>query len=321
MSTTHDIPLVRFLARAGIGSRRYCDNLIALGRVTLNSAPATPGARVVPGRDQIRVNGSIIEEAPVLLYYLVYKPKGYLVSDSDPENRPLARDLLPDLGMRMFPVGRLDFQTEGALMFTNDGLWADRVAHPRNTIPKTYLAKVRNIPSRTTLQRWLAGIRDQGQILKAREAVIERTTGRNAWVRITLTGGANRQVRRMGEATGHPVVKLIRLSIGDVHLKDMKPGDVRELTVREVKSFLRKNFAESTPSSPESDSRSNPKTPRKIVRQPMSEKRSARSLHADPPTRHRSATASPRKRTDQGKAPRRPPEQPSNHPDRSRKRR
>jgi len=137
----------------------------------------------------------------------------------------------------MFPVGRLDFQTEGAILYTNDGIWANDIAHPSNTIPKTYLAKVRNIPTRSILQRWVKGIRDDGQLLKAESVTLERTTGKNAWIMITLTGGANRQVRRMGRATGHPVVKLIRLSIGDIKLDTLKPGEYRELTNKEIKSF------------------------------------------------------------------------------------
>ncbi|MCD4655754.1 rRNA pseudouridine synthase [bacterium] len=230
-------PLVRFLSQAGFGSRRHCDNLIANGVVTVNSEIAQTGCRVRPGNDTIKVKGEIAEEPPVLLYLLLNKPKGYLVSDSDPENRLLAKDLLPDFHMRMFPVGRLDFQTEGAILYTNDGIWANDIAHPSNTVPKTYLAKVRNIPSRSTLQRWTTGINDQGQLLKARSISIERTTGKNAWLLVTLTGGANRQVRRMGQATGHPVVKLIRLSIGGIELGTLTPGESRELTAKEIKSI------------------------------------------------------------------------------------
>lgn len=237
MKNTADIPLVRFLAQAGLGSRRYCDSLIQDGAVTINGKVATAGERVRPGVDAVKVNGEIADQPPVLLYLLLNKPKGYLVSDSDPEGRPLAKELLPDFNMRLFPVGRLDFQTEGALLYTNDGLWANNIAHPRNTVPKTYLAKVRNIPTRATLKRWTDGIRDKGQVLKATQISIEKKTQTNAWLMITLTGGANRQVRRMGQATGHPVVKLIRISVGDVNIDDLQVGETRDLTVKEVKSF------------------------------------------------------------------------------------
>lgn len=253
MKTHESIPLVRFLAMAGHGSRRHCDSLITSGYVTVNDTVAGPGTRVVPGRDVVKVRGEVAAEPPVYIYLLLNKPKGYLVSDSDPENRPLAKDLLPDFKMRMFPVGRLDFQTEGAILFTNDGLWADAIAHPRNRIPKTYLAKVRNIPTRSTLDRWLKGVRDKGQTLKASRVSIEKVTKKNAWLKITLTGGANRQVRRMGRSTGHPVVKLIRLSIGSVDIGTLKPGESRELNPREIKQLKNPDPPQPAPARQRSD--------------------------------------------------------------------
>ncbi|MBN1879967.1 rRNA pseudouridine synthase [bacterium] len=234
MKNNSDYPLVRFLATTGFGSRRSCDDLIKSGRVKVNGDTAGHGIRIQPGVDIVTVDDEKVDLPPIFIYLLLYKPKGYLVSDSDPENRPLAKDLLPDFNMRLFPVGRLDFQTEGAILYTNDGLFANDIAHPRNSIPKTYLAKVRNIPARETLIRWRKGIRDDNQLLKALDVSIEKTTHQNAWLRVTLTGGANRQVRRMGKATGHPVVKLIRLSIGNLAIGTLKPGEYRELTTREI---------------------------------------------------------------------------------------
>lgn len=238
MNKTVDIPLVRYLAMTGHGSRRACDELISNGRVSVNDTVATHGIRVIPGKDIVCIDNEPVEYPPVFIYLLLNKPKGYLVSDSDPENRPLAKDLLPDFKLRLFPAGRLDFQTEGAIIYTNDGLFTNKIAHPRNNIPKTYLAKVRNIPDSSTLNRWITGIRDNNQILKAMNVQIEKTTRQNAWLRVTLTGGVNRQVRRMGQATGHPVVKLIRLSIGDLNLGNLQPGESRELTRREIKSLM-----------------------------------------------------------------------------------
>ncbi|MGB3976121.1 MAG: pseudouridine synthase [bacterium] len=237
MKRTTDIPLVRYLALTGQGSRRMCDNLILEGRVRVNDTIARPGMRVIPDIDTVLLDNEIVQYPPVFIYLLLYKPKGYLVSDSDPENRPLAKSLLPDFGMRLFPVGRLDFQTEGAILYTNDGLFANQIAHPRNRIQKTYMAKVRNIPTSKTLHRWTAGIKDQKQILKALDVRIEKTTKQNAWLRVVLTGGYNHQVRRMGQATGHPVVKLVRLSIGKIDLTGLKPGQYRELNRSEIKSF------------------------------------------------------------------------------------
>jgi 23S rRNA pseudouridine2605 synthase len=255
MKRTIDIPLVRFLAMTGFGSRRVCDDLIKTSRVRVNDALAGHGVRVTPGVDHVQIDGKTVEYPPVFLYILLYKPRGYLVSDSDPENRPLAKNLLPDYAMRLFPVGRLDFQTEGAILYTNDGLFANRIAHPRNQIPKTYLAKVRNIPTEATLQRWRSGIRDQKQLLRALDVKIEKITRRNAWLKVTLTGGVNRQVRRMGTATGHPVVKLIRLSIGHLNLGSLNPGDHRELHPKEIHSLLHFKPSENPP---------HPGTPKRI---------------------------------------------------------
>lgn len=240
MKKNPEYPLVRFLATAGFGSRRDCDAMIEAGRVKVNGETAGHGIRIRPGVDSVTIDNDRVDLPPMFIYLLLYKPRGYLVSDSDPENRPLAKDLLPDYSLRLFPVGRLDFQTEGAILYTNDGLFANEIAHPRNRTPKTYLAKVRNIPKTETLARWRKGIRDENQLLKALDIVIEKTTGQNAWLRVTLTGGANRQVRRMGQATGHPVVKLIRLSIGNLSLGSLKPGESRELTKKEINAL--RNF-------------------------------------------------------------------------------
>ncbi len=237
MRKTSEMPLVRFLAKSGLGSRRYCDTLISEGRVQINGKPARVGSKINSVKDQVTVDGVPVMEPPEHLYILLNKPRGYLVSDSDPEGRPLARELLPDFNMRIFSVGRLDFQTEGAILFTNDGIWANSVAHPSRKAPKTYLAKVRGIPSKKTLDRWVSGIRDGKNFLKASSVTIEKTTRKNAWLRVVLTGGVNRQVRRMGIATGHPVVKLIRISIGNIALGDLPPGRFRYLTKREIREF------------------------------------------------------------------------------------
>ncbi|MBN1355524.1 rRNA pseudouridine synthase [bacterium] len=233
-----EIPLVRYLATCGFGPRRACDRLIQSGRVRINGKPAGAGSRLVPGRDEVDVDGQPAQIPPENIYLLLNKPRGYLVSDNDPEGRPLAKDLLPGLGTRLFPVGRLDFQTEGAILFTNDGVWANRIAHPRNQIPKTYLAKVRRIPSQETLKRWKTGIRDGNAILKTLDVKIESKTRSNAWLKVTLTGGVNRQVRRMGLATGHPVVKLIRIAIGPVELGTLTRGRFRHLHIWEIRSLI-----------------------------------------------------------------------------------
>ncbi len=237
MSNGEKIPVVRFLALSGMGSRRECHEMIQSKRVTVNDQPADSGTPVDPDKDSVKIDGEVIAASTEFIYILLNKPRGYLVSDSDPEGRPLAKDLLPDFGVRLFSVGRLDFQSEGMLLFTNDGLWADRIAHPRNRVLKTYLAKVRNVPSPETLRRWITGIRQDRQIMKAEDVRIHKTTGQNAWLLVTLSGGVNRQVRRMGRATGHPVVKLLRIAVGNVFLGDLPPAHFRFLEPREIKAL------------------------------------------------------------------------------------
>ncbi|MBN1550415.1 rRNA pseudouridine synthase [bacterium] len=230
-----DIPLNRYLASCGLGPRRYCDNLIREGRVYVNGDAAVPGMRIHTGKDSVTVDDKSVFPPPEYIYILLNKPKGYLVSDFDPEGRHLAKDLLPDFKMRLFPVGRLDYQTEGAILYTNDGVWANKIAHPRHEIPKTYLAKVRGIPSKAVLDMWIRGIRTEGRLLKALSVRIEKRTAKNVWLRITLSGGVNRQIRRMGLATGHPVVKLVRISIGSVSVEKIPPGSFRHLTPSEIR--------------------------------------------------------------------------------------
>ena len=237
MSNALEMPLIRYLAMSGIGSRRFCDKLIQEGRVSVNGIVAGNAVRIIPDKDRILIDGAPTLLAPEMLYILLNKPRGFIVSDNDPEGRPLARTLLPEIGMRLFPVGRLDFQTEGAILFTNDGIWANKIAHPRNKIPKMYLAKVRHVPRKEELEQWTRGIKDQGQILRAERVELDHVTRANAWSKVTLTGGVNRQVRRMGDASGFPVVKLIRIAIGDIQLGTLKSGENRFLTPREVRSL------------------------------------------------------------------------------------
>jgi len=221
------------------------------------------GMRVRPGIDRVMVDGFSVEPAPEFLYIALNKPKGYLVSDSDPEGRPLAKDLLPDFSMRLFPVGRLDFQSEGLLLYTNDGVWANRISHPRNRVVKTYEVKVRNIPKPETLKQWINGVFDNGEKLKALSVRVIRVTGKNAWLEVILSGGVNRQVRRMGDATGHPVLKLIRKSIGNLELGNLKPGEFRFLNPSEIKSLVSRTAQKPPPRNRRSIRQASPRTRRR----------------------------------------------------------
>lgn len=231
----HDHPgerLQKVLARRGIGSRRACEELIAAGRVTVNGAVAVLGQRVDPARDRIAVDGVPVAVAPGLVYWLLNKPRGVVTTASDPQGRPTVVDLVPR-EPRVFPVGRLDADTEGLLLLTNDGDLAHRLTHPRYGVPKTYLAEVAGVPSDGDLARLRRGVvLDDGPTAPARVARLAPRL-----LRITIHEGRNRQVRRMCEAIGHPVLRLVRTHIGPVSDPRLPPGAWRPLTPAELRAL------------------------------------------------------------------------------------
>jgi 23S rRNA pseudouridine2605 synthase len=221
--------LQKVLARAGIGSRRACEELIADGRVTVNGDVATLGARVDPEHDEIEVDGSLVPVAEGLVHYLLNKPAGVVTTLADPEGRPTVADLVPP-SPRVFPVGRLDADTEGLLVVTNDGPLAHRLTHPSFGIEKEYVALVAGDPRPADLRALRKGVAlDDGMTAPARVAVVGPST-----LRITIHEGRNRQVRRMCDAVGLPVLRLVRTRIGPVTDRRLRPGAWRPLTPREV---------------------------------------------------------------------------------------
>ncbi|MCX7621254.1 MAG: rRNA pseudouridine synthase [Acidimicrobiales bacterium] len=226
--------LQKVLARAGVGSRRACDELIAAGRVTVNGLRAQLGQRIDPDRDAVEVDGVPIGIRPGLVYYLLNKPIGVVTTASDPQGRTTVLDLVPS-EPRVFPVGRLDADTEGLLILTNDGQLAHRLTHPSFGVEKEYLAKVEGRPSRGAIRRLREGIDlDDGRTAPAEASLVGPDL-----VRLVIHEGRNRQVRRMCEAIGHPVLRLVRHRIGPLRDRKLAPGAWRELTLEEVRALER----------------------------------------------------------------------------------
>jgi 23S rRNA pseudouridine2605 synthase len=226
--------LQKVLARAGLGSRRTCEDLIAGGHVTVNGQRAQLGRRVDPERDEVAVDGTPIGVKPGLVYYLLNKPKGVVTTADDPQGRPTVLGLVPE-EPRVFPVGRLDMDTEGLLLLTNDGALTHRLTHPSYGVDKEYVAQVEGTPSRRSVRRLREGVElDDGPTAPAQAALVGP-----AVVRLTIHEGRNRQVRRMCEAIGHPVTRLVRTRIGPLADRKLRPGTWRELTTDEVRALER----------------------------------------------------------------------------------
>jgi 23S rRNA pseudouridine2605 synthase len=224
--------LQKVLARAGFGSRRACDDLIAAGRVTVDGHRAVLGQRVRPGTARVEVDGVVVASAPGLVYYLVNKPAGVLSAASDARGRPTVTDLVP-AEPRVFPVGRLDLATEGLLLLTNDGELANAVAHPSHGVDKEYLVELDGPPNPGALRDLRRGVElDDGVTAPAKVGVLAPGV-----IRLTLHEGRNRQVRRMCEAVGHRVRRLVRTRIGPLSDASLGPGEWRSLTAAEVRAL------------------------------------------------------------------------------------
>jgi pseudouridine synthase len=231
------IRLQKVISQAGVASRRKAEEWIAQGRVTVNGRAVTQlGTKVDPDRDKIQVEGRLILSATPKLYVMMNKPRGVVTTLSDPEGRPTVKDLLRGVPARLFPVGRLDYDTEGLLLLTNDGELAHALMHPSSEVPKTYHAKVKGRPTEAALKKLSRG----GMPLVGGETspcVVRplKTTESNAWVEVTLHEGKKRQVRRMLERVGHPVLKLKRVRYAFLSLGNLDLGEFRHLTASEVK--------------------------------------------------------------------------------------
>jgi 23S rRNA pseudouridine2605 synthase len=229
--------LQKILSRAGVASRRAAETLIEQGRVSVNGETVRePGTRADLSRDDVRVDGVRVRPAAAPVYILLNKPKGVVTTRHDPEKRSTVMDLVPPVA-GLFPVGRLDVSTEGLMLLTTDGDFAERVAHPRFEIPRVYHAKVYRVPAPETLARLRQGIRIEGERLAVDQARVLQA-GNNAWLELTLHEGKHHEVRRLLKAVGHPVSKLKRVALGPLTTRGLKPGEYRHLRPAEVKALL-----------------------------------------------------------------------------------
>lgn len=233
--------LQKILSAAGIASRRTAETLIGQGRVSVNGVTVTAlGTKADPDADEIRVDGRRVKGAQRLRYILLYKPRGYITTRSDPEQRPTVIDLLTKGGVReyVYPVGRLDYDSEGLLLLTSDGDFAARLAHPRHGVERQYQVRVRGVPDDHDLTRLSKGIALEGRrtapVRVELEKVIEAERGSQAVLSFVIHEGRNRQVRNMCDAIGHPVVRLRRVRIGPITDERIRPGEFRDLSAREV---------------------------------------------------------------------------------------
>jgi 23S rRNA pseudouridine2605 synthase len=227
--------LQKVMARAGVASRRHSEELITAGRVRVNGEVVTSlGTKVDPETDSVTVDGRPLRTGIAHAYFALNKPAGYVTTMSDPQGRPTVASFLPPEPPGLFAVGRLDKDTEGLLVVTNDGELADRLMHPRHHVAKTYRAVIAGMPTERELERLREGIDlDDGPTQPA-EVQTLASAGKTTLVRITIREGRKRQLRRMFSAIGHPVVALKRVSFGPLELGEQLPGTLRELRAEEV---------------------------------------------------------------------------------------
>jgi len=224
----------KVLAAAGVASRRAVEEMVAEGRITVNGQPARLGQRVDPDQDKVEVDGNPVGLRTDLVYYLLNKPSGVVTTASDPQGRPTVVDLVPGES-RVFPVGRLDADSEGLLLLTNDGGLTHRLTHPSFGVPKEYLAHVEGRPSRGALRRLRDGVElDDGVAQAVAVSLPEPSV-----IRIVVHEGRNRLVRRMCEAVGHSVIRLVRTRIGPLADRSLPPGEWRELSQSEIRELER----------------------------------------------------------------------------------
>lgn len=233
--------LQKYLAGAGIASRRKCEELILQGRVEVNNFVVTElGTKVDPRKDIIKVDDKLVKykEDKHYSYILLNKPKGYLTSLSDPFGRPTVLDLLKGVKERVFPVGRLDFNSEGLLILTNDGELAYALTHPAKEVEKVYIVKVKGIPSSEKLKTLSKGVTLKNNYkISPCNIYLLKTVNGNAILKVKIKEGKKRQIRKMAEYIGHFVLKLRRIQTGPISLKGVKPGEYRYLNKEEIKSL------------------------------------------------------------------------------------
>lgn len=231
--------LQKIIAAAGVDSRRHAEKLIVDGRVSVNDVVIRElGVKADAAKDVIRVDGKIISVDKTMTYIALYKPAGYVTTLSDPERRPTVVDLIGDVPERVYPVGRLDYDSEGLLLLTNDGDFAQKIQHPRFQLPKVYRVKIQGRLSKEEIKQLSKGIKLPDGIFKPENVQIEKFNDKSCWLRLTLREGRNRIIRRGFEAVGRRVARLVRESIGNVTLGNLKEGSWRYLAPKEIGMLL-----------------------------------------------------------------------------------
>lgn len=232
--------LQKILSKYGIASRRQAEELIKEGRVTVNGTVAVLGQKADPTKDYIKVDGKLLIKPEPKVYYAFYKPRKVITSLFDPQGRPTIKDFLKGIKFRVYPVGRLDFDSEGLLLLTNDGDLAYRVMHPSSQIEKTYLVKIDGLIEPETIEKLRKGIKIEGKLAIPVSVQLVRRLKANSWIKITLHEGRKRQIRKMLERVGHPVIRLIRIAIDGIKLGELKPGQLRPLTKEEIEKIKKR---------------------------------------------------------------------------------
>jgi 23S rRNA pseudouridine2605 synthase len=233
-----EIRLQKVLANAGLGSRRKCEEFIAAGRVTVDGVVVDElGSRVDPDTQIIHVDGVRIAQASGNVVYALNKPRGVVTTMSDPQGRPCVGDLIADMDVRLFYVGRLDADTDGLLLLTNDGELANRLGHPSHGISKTYVAKIQGLLSKQEFAQLLSGVLIEDRKLEVENARIIGTDNSSTVIELTIHEGRNRIVRRVFDELGHPVIDLVRTNVGPVALGRLRSGEIREVTHKELGSL------------------------------------------------------------------------------------
>ena len=230
--------LQKFLSKAGVASRREAERLIAEGRVTVNGEIiVTQGTKVNVSKEEIRVDGELVKPLKTTKYLLLYKPRGYICTLKDPQNRPLVTDLVGTHQQGLFSVGRLDYDTEGLLILTNDGDFAYSLTHPSKKVKKIYLIKVKGSPSLIAIKKLEKGIHIQEGKTAPCKISFFKKSDKNTWLRIVMHEGKNRQIKKMFMAVNHPVLKIKRIGLSFLSLEGLKIGEHRPLSSEEVRKL------------------------------------------------------------------------------------
>lgn len=233
-----NVRLQKLIAGTGIASRRKAEALITAGRVTVNGRVVTElGTRVDPAKDHVKVDGRHLGAAQPFVYLILNKPKHVMSTLDDPGGRTTVKDYLRGVSVRVFPVGRLDFDSEGLMLLTNHGELAQALLHPRYHVPKTYLVKVKGVLTDEEIRRLERGVTLEDGVTGPARVKKIRKAEQNSWLEVTISEGRKHQVKRMLESVGHPVIKLVRIRMGPLSLGDLKPGEFRFLTDREANAL------------------------------------------------------------------------------------